>query len=189
MKDLLKFPLNIQLFADPSGNDGGEGSSQQQETNTDPKESAEYRALKEQFDKASSELAEYKKKSKQNLSETEKLKLDLEESNKQRQELQNQILQSKMSTEFIAAGFDETETNKLLESFKKNDSLEFVKTITSVVKEKIAKVRTEEQSKFQKGTYIPSSGNGSGSTGSEFLDNLFKANPNKKQSPLDYGKK
>ena len=78
MKNLLRFPLNIQLF-----NDGG--------TEVDVKTSPEYLKLKSQFDSLASQVADYKKKEKASLPELDQLRKDLEEQKKATADAQKEI--------------------------------------------------------------------------------------------------
>lgn len=183
-KDLFKFPLNIQTFSDDGGNNGGGNNG---DGTYDIEKDPRYIKLKEANDKNSSELAKFKKEQKEKLPELEQLKQDLENERKARASAEAEILNAKITTEFVNAGFGEEDVKTLLEKRATENPLDFIQAICSLHKKQIEKVRADEAQKFQGSTtYPPANEKGNnGNSGNAFMDNVIKQNKNAYGTPLD----
>lgn len=187
MKNLLRFPLNIQLF-----NDGGtNGGSENDPSNTnsgqiDVKNSPEYLKVKKQMDELASQVANYKKKEKESLPELDQLRKDLEEQKKATADAQREILHSKITAKFIGAGFDEKTTEGFIKAFSDNENpLAFIDTIISGINARIEKVKADAKAEFQSSQTIPG-GNNNPNNGKTNIDDLLKYKPTYGgKTPLD----
>lgn len=151
--------LNIQLFAE-----GGEGENGTEVPKTYTQEEfdkiiSERDKLKNANDNLSKENAEYKRKTKEKLSQEEKEKLAQEEKEKILQETQKELLAMKLSKEFVTAGFDDETCNELIKSFNDEDSVSFVKVLSQKIKLLVDNVRKEEQENAKRNATLPPSGN------------------------------
>lgn len=193
MKNLLRFPLNIQLFNDggsnggstnltPNPNDGG--------TEVDVKTSPEYLKLKSQFDSLASQVADYKKKEKASLPELDQLRKDLEEQKKATADAQKEILHSKITAKFIGAGFDEKTTEGFIKAFTDSENpLNFIDTIINGINARIEKVKADAKAEFQSSQTVPG-GNGNPNNNKTNVDDLLKYKPSYGgKTPLDLIKK
>lgn len=156
-KKLLKYPLNIQLFAD-GDNEGGNQTPQNgdQEKNTITFE--EYSKLKSQFDKTSSELAKMKKEEKARMSEDEKKALELQQREAHYQELERKVLRGEMQNELINSGLDNDSISKILDTYfseDKPDIINVCKTIAQVLKKNIDTIKENAKDEFQRGSTMP----------------------------------
>ena len=156
-KKLLKYPLNIQLFAD-GDNEGGDLTPQNgdQEKNTITFE--EYSKLKSQFDKTSSELAKMKKEEKARMSEDEKKALELQQREAHYQELERKVLRGEMQNELINSGLDNDSISKILDTYfseDKPDIINVCKTIAQVLKKNIDTIKENAKDEFQRGSTMP----------------------------------
>lgn len=156
-KKLLKYPLNIQLFAD-GDNEGGNQTPQNgdQEKNTITFE--EYSKLKSQFDKTSSELAKMKKDEKARMSEEEKKALELQQREAHYQELERKVLRGEMQNELINSGLDNDSISKILDTYfseDKPDIINVCKTIAQVLKKNIDTIKENAKDEFQRGSTMP----------------------------------
>lgn len=125
-KDLLKFPLHIQYFAEE---DDGE------EVRVDDDSTSEEFVSKKVYDKMSAELSKLKKEMRQNMSQEEQRKIEMEEKDSKIAELQKQLTLSSMVTGLTSTGFDEATVKAISEAYVESDSDGFVKAIGKAVKE------------------------------------------------------
>lgn len=143
----LWLPLDIQMFAEG----GKEGGDETPKTYSEE----EYNKMKAAFDKASSELAEAKKKEKAKMSEDEKKKVELEEKDKEfesmKKELKKMKLSKSLSKVFTEAEECEGITNALIE-----DDIDKVIDLIGKSQENFRKkVEEEAKTKFSKSAKIP----------------------------------
>lgn len=143
----LWIPLDIQMFAEG----GKEGGDETPKTYSEE----EYNKMKAAFDKASSELAEAKKKEKAKMSEDEKKKVELEEKDKEfesmKKELKKMKLSNSLSKVFTEAEECEGITNALIE-----DDIDKVIDLIGKSQENFRKkVEEEAKTKFSKSAKIP----------------------------------
>lgn len=164
-----RFPLNIQLFAENNGTDNGNGG-----TPPDVKNSPEYLALKAQLDSTSSELSKMKKAQKDTLPEVERLKNDYNEMKVQKEQVEQELLHSKISAKFGSAGFDEKEISKFIDSYKNGDILSFLGEVISAYEKKVETIKNAEKEKFMKSQTVPGGGN-SGNDRNPSDDAIIKA--------------
>ncbi len=159
-----RIPLNIQLFAEPNdggdGGEGGEGAKTYTQEDID-KLIAERDSFKRANDNLSKENAEYKRKSKEHLSEEEKRAAAQKEKDELLASTQKELFSIKLSNEFLTAGFNEESSQKLVKSFNESEnSIDFFKTLSTEIKTLIENVRKEEKANFMKSSKIPNGGNG-----------------------------
>ena len=160
-------PLNIQLFAE-GGEDGQGGEPDTPKTYTQEEVdrlNAEIEKIKKANDNLSKENAEHKRKAKEKLSEEEKIAQAQREKEEALAAAQTELLQIKLSKEFLVAGFDEETVNTLVKSFTQEDGVQFAKTITNCIKKLVENVRKEEQVKFQQSGTQPPTGSGGSKSG------------------------
>ena len=188
MKNLLRFPLNIQLFND-SGTDGGANSTNpnagETGTPTDVKNTPEYLKLKNQFDQLASEIATIKKKEKESLPEIDQLRKDLEEQKKATIEAQKEILHSKITNKFVSAGFDEKTTESFIKAFTNEDKLVFIDELLKGFNARIETIKSEVKAEFQASQTVPSGNNGNNDKKTNIDDILLYKSTSNGKSPLD----
>lgn len=162
MKDnKLLFPLNLQLFADDGGDNGGNGGQPKTYTQEEfDKLVAERDKFKKANDDLSKENANYKRQAKDKLSEEEKLAEERKEKDKILEETRKELLSIKMTKEFMNTGFDEKTISSIIESFNSGDSVKFAKDLSTHIKALIDNVRKEEQTKFQQSSTTPPANGG-----------------------------
>ena len=162
MKDnKLLFPLNLQLFADDGGDNGGNGGQPKTYTQEEfDKLIAERDKFKKANDDLSKENANYKRQAKDKLSEEEKLAEERKEKDKILEETRKELLSIKMTKEFMNTGFDEKTISSIIESFNSGDSVKFAKDLSTHIKALIDNVRKEEQTKFQQSSTTPPANGG-----------------------------
>lgn len=153
-KQLIK--LNIQMFA--------EGGEPNPTTPPTPKtySEEEYKALLDKFnkekeykDKYASQIADYKNKEKEKLSEDEKLALEREEMAKELEGYKNEIRNSKISKELVTCGFDDKAVGELIDSISKGDLVEFSKELSKKVNALVENKTKQLQEELKKKTPIP----------------------------------
>lgn len=195
MKEKKFIPMNIQLFAEqePNNDDGNGGNGTQKTYSQEEfdKLVAERDKYKKANDDLSKENADYKRKAKDKLSEEEKLAQAQKEKDEALANAQKELLSIKMSKEFMVAGFDETSTNKIIDSFNKGDSVEFAKTLSQEIKNLVENARKQEKENFQKSSTLPPNGsynkNGLDPVVERYINNK-KTNTNSAREQL-FGKK
>ena len=162
MKDnKLLFPLNLQLFADDGGDNGGNGGQPKTYTQEEfDKLVAERDKFKKANDDLSKENANNKRQAIDKLSEEEKLAEERKEKDKILEETRKELLSIKMTKEFMNTGFDEKTISSIIESFNSGDSVKFAKDLSTHIKALIDNVRKEEQTKFQQSSTTPPANGG-----------------------------
>ena len=160
----LWLPLNIQLFAD----EGGEGGAETPKTYSEE----EFNKMKAAFDKASSELAEAKKKAKDKLSEDEKKRLESEEKDKLEKEIRT-LKKDSEECEGIANAFIDDDIEKVIDLISKSQE-NFRK-----------QVETEAKSKFSKSAKIPGAADEDGGSEKSKIAELAKKKSTKVESKTD----
>ena len=160
-------PLNIQLFAENGdGGQGGDPSTPKTYTQEEvDKINAELEKIRKANNDLSKENAEHKRKAKEKLSEEEKIAQAQKEKDEALATAQKELLQIKLSKEYLVAGFDEETVNQLVKSFTEEDGVQFAKTITNCIKKLVENVRKEEQIKFQQSGTVPPTGSGKQKSG------------------------
>lgn len=149
----------------------------------------EYKRVK---DNLSKEIADYKRKAKDKLTEDEKKEQERLEKEEALANVQKELLSIKMSKEFLVCGFDETTTNTIIESFNKGDSVEFAKTLSNEIKKLVENVRKEEKENFQKSSILPPNGTHPNKTDKDPLLDMYlakKKSQNKAEEMLFGNKK
>ena len=151
----LMLPLNIQLFADGDGNNGDGGG-------TPPKtySEEEYNKMKAAFDKASSELAEAKKKEKAKMSEEEKKKAENEEKAKEFESMKKELKQMKLSKSLSKVFTEAEECENIVKAFLDDDLEKVVELISKSQDNFRKKVEEEAKSKFSKSAKVPGANSG-----------------------------
>ena len=160
----LLLPLNIQLFADGDGGNGGDGGNPPA-----PKTYSEedYKKLQDElgkmkasFDKASSDLADEKKKNKAKMSEDEKKKLEDEEKDRKFKEMETELNKLKLKNS-LSKTFEESEIEGIVEAIVSNDTAKLAELITKSHEEFKKKTMEEAKKEFSKSSNIPG-GSGDG---------------------------
>lgn len=148
-------PLNIQLFAEGDGNDGGTTQKTYSEE--------EYNKLKASFDKTSSELAEAKKQAKAKMSEDEKKAQEQEEVNKKLAEYESKFEDYALKEELLKGNvFTSEEIENIIK--QKADKPTLLKTIMTLFNSKIENIKKEAVAEFMKSSDVGGSNGGKSST-------------------------
>lgn len=157
----LLLPLNIQLFAD--GGDGGNGDGGNGGNPPAPKTYSEeeykklqdeYAKMKASFDKASSDLADEKKKAKAKMSDDEKKKLEDDEKDKKFKEMETELNKLKLKTS-ISKSFEESEVDGIVEAIISNDVSKLSELIVKSHEDFKKKTMEEAKKEFSKSSKIP----------------------------------
>ena len=174
-KEHFRLPLNIQLFAEP--NEGGEGGGEPTpKTYTEE----EYKKLKDSFDKSASELAEFKKRERERLTDEEKRVKEQEEKDAEYESMKSKIEDYELKNQLIK---DNTFTSEEADSIikEKADSSKMLGVIVSLINKKV-----EEAVKTAKADFMKSS-DVDGSNGEESYA-VRKAKDSKTESkPIQWG--
>lgn len=181
-RNLLRLK-GIQFFADDEGTEKDEADkaktySQEEFDNL----KSEMEKIKRANDKLSSENADYKRKAKEKLSEDEKKLQEQKEKDEELENTKKELLSIKLSKEFMVAGFDEEQTNELIESFNDNNPVEFAKTLSKKIKELVENVKKSMQEEFNKSSKIPDTSKKKSESG---IDPIIEKYINKKTATND----
>lgn len=173
----LLLPLNIQLFADgDGGNNGGDGGNPPApKTYTEEeykKLQDELGKMKASFDKASSDLADEKKKNKAKMSEDEKKKLEDEEKDKKFKEMETELNKLKLKNS-LSKTFEESEVEGIIEAIISNDTAKLAELIVKSHEDFKKKTMEEAKKNFSKSSSIPG-GNGNSGEGDDEKTQLIK---------------
>lgn len=160
----LLLPLNIQLFADGDGGNGGDGGNPPAPKTYSEEEykklQDELGKMKASFDKASSDLADEKKKNKAKMSEDEKKKLEDEEKDKKFKEMETELNKLKLKNS-LSKTFEESEIEGIVEAIVSNDTAKLADLIVKSHEEFKKKTMEEAKKEFSKSSNIPG-GSGDG---------------------------
>lgn len=171
----------IQFFADDETDGESEkGKTYSQEEFDNLK--SEMEKIKRANDKLSSENADYKRKAKEKLSEDEKKLQEQKEKDEELENTKKELLAIKLSKEFMVAGFDEEQTNELIESFNGDNPVEFAKTLSKKIKELVDNVKKSMQEEFNKSSKIPDTSKKKSESG---IDPIIEKYINKKTATND----
>lgn len=157
----LPLRLNIQMFAEGDDGKGGDDGKSDSQPKTYSEE--EYLKMKTAFDKASSELAEAKKKEKAKMTEEEKKKAELEEKDKKFSDMEKELTMLKME-KTLSKTFDEKYTKEVSEAIVTSDTEKLVDLIFKSQEEFKKRVMEEAKAEFSKKGKIPGASD-SGSDG------------------------
>ena len=160
-KSKLLLPLNIQMFADGDGGNGDGGNPPEPKTYSEDeykKIQDELSKMKASFDKASSDLAEEKKKNKAKMSEDEKRKVEDEEKQKRFDEMETKLKKYELKAS-LSKCFEETEIDDIVEAVVSNDTSKLAELISKSQESYKKKVQDEAKKEFSKSAKIPG-GNG-----------------------------
>lgn len=161
--ELQKFrnlmPLNIQLFAEEPGADGGgegdKGKDPKQPTNE------EYQKLKASFDKTSSELAQLKKQLAAKMSDDEKKAAEEAEKVKKYEEIEKQNKELKLTSTLTTAGYSSDDIQKLIKPIIEGNADDLCKVLSDIRKTMTDEITKKAKEEFSKSSRIPgSTGNG-----------------------------
>lgn len=155
----LPLKLDIQMFAEGDDGKGGDDPNPQPKTYSEE----EYKKMKDAFDKASSELAEAKKKEKAKMTEEEKKKVELEEKEKKFSDMEKELSVLKME-KTLSKTFDEKYTKEVSEAIVESNTEKLVELIFKSQEEFKKKVMEEAKAEFSKKGKIPGA-NDSGNEG------------------------
>lgn len=171
----LMLPLMIQMFADDDGNNGG---------GTPPKtySEEEYNKMKAAFDKASSELAEAKKKEKAKMSEDEKKKAESEEKAKEFESMKKELKQMKLSKSLSKVFTETEECENIVKAFLDDDLEKVIDLISKSQENFRKKVEQEAKSKFSKSAKVPGANGGTDDGDSSKIAALAKKKSAKTES-------
>ena len=157
-KKKMLLPLNIQLFADEGGAGSDDPTPKTYTEEEYKKIQDDLAKMKASFDKASSDLAEEKKKNKAKLSEEEKKKADDEEKQRQFEEMSTKLKKFELKAS-LSKSFDETEIDDIVESIISNDTNKLCELIVKSKENYQKKVTEEAKKQFSKSAKVPG-GNG-----------------------------
>ncbi len=173
----LWLPLNIQLFAD----EGGEGGAETPKTYSEE----EFNKMKAAFDKASSELAEAKKKAKDKLSEDEKKRLESEEKDKEFESMKKELKKMKISKSLSKVFTDSEECEGIANAFIEDDIEKVIDLISKSQENFRKQVETEAKSKFSKSAKIPGAADDDSGSEKSKIAELAKKKSTKVESKTD----
>lgn len=148
----LLLPLNIQLFAEEGGDEGGSPKTYTEEEYK--KIQDDFAKMKSAFDKASSELADEKKKNKAKLSEEEKKKAEDEEKQKQFEEMSTKLKKFELKSS-LSKVFNENEIDGVIDAIISNDTNKLAELISKSQEEFKKKTTEEAKKQFSKTAKIP----------------------------------
>lgn len=160
-KSKLLLPLTIQMFADGDSGEGEGGNPPAPKTYSEDeykKIQEELSKMKASFDKASSDLAEEKKKNKAKMSEDEKRKADDEEKQKRFDEMETKLKKYELKAS-LSKCFEETEIDEIIEAIVLNDTTKLADLISKSHEAYKKKVQDEAKKEFSKSAKIPGGNN------------------------------
>lgn len=179
----LLLPLRIQLFAENGdGDNGGDNNQPAPKTYTEE----EFNKMKAAFDKASSDLAEEKKKAKARMSDDEKKKTEDEEKQRKFEEMEKELNKLKL-TSSLAKVFEESEIEGIVNAIVDNDVQTLADLISKSHEAYKKKVTDEAKKEFSKSSSVPG-GNGSSSEDDEEtkkIEELAKAQSSGNKAKTD----
>lgn len=154
INELLRFPLDIQFYAEESDGESG---------NPDVDSTGEEEVVsKKIYDKMSAELSKLKKEMRQNMSQEEQRRIEMEEKDSKIADLQKQLTLSSMITGLNSTGFDETTVKAISEAYVGSNPDGFVKAISKAVKELNDNHKREIENLKLESTPRPAGGTGDG---------------------------
>lgn len=175
----MKFPFNIQLFAEnePNNDNGGNGGN-----DNPPKtySQEEYNKLKASFDKASSEVADLKKQAKAKMSEEEKKAQEQDEINKKLADYESKFEDYALKEELMKGNvFTSEEIESIIK--EKNDKPTLLKTMVSLFNKKVEDIKKQAVADFMKSSDV-GGGNGSGNAIDKDVQAFINGNKNDRTS-------
>ena len=176
----LPLKLNIQMFAEGDDGKGGDDPNPQPKTYSEE----EYLKMKSAFDKASSELAEAKKKEKAKMSEEEKKKAELEEKDKKFSDMEKELTMLKME-KTLSKTFDEKYTKDVSEAIVTSNTEKLVDLIFKSQEEFRKRVMEEAKAEFSKKGKIPGANDSGGEGDSSKIAELAKKKSAKVENKVD----
>lgn len=176
----LPLKLNIQMFAEGDDGKGGDDPNPQPKTYSEE----EYKKMKDAFDKASSELAEAKKKEKAKMSEEEKKKAELEEKDKKFSDMEKELTMLKME-KTLSKTFDEKTTKEVSEAIITSDTEKLVDLIFKSQEEFRKRVMEEAKAEFSKKGKIPGANDSGGEGDNSKIAELAKKKSAKVENKVD----
>lgn len=152
----MKFPLDIQCFAESTP------PAEPNEPN-EPTETIEKTVAKTTFDKTASELAEYKRKYKAQLTADEQAKIERDEKDARIKELESTLTKSKLSTGLLGKGFSEKEVASITDKIVEGNFDELIVELGNARISAISNLQKEVDRLQLEATKLPAEGdNGSG---------------------------
>ncbi len=171
-------PLNVQLFAEPNNDNGGNGGGNDPQPKTYSEE--EYNKLKASFDKTSSELAEAKKREKAKMSEEEKKTQEQEEVNKKLAEYESKFEDYALKEELLKGNiFTTEEIDKVIKA--KNDKPALLKTIMELFNSKVDNIKKEAVADFMKSSNV-GGGHAKGNNSDQDVQDYIESKKNDRTS-------
>lgn len=177
-KILLPLRLNIQQFAE----DGGEGGASAPKTYSEEeynKIQAELSKYKASFDKASSELAEEKRKSKAKMTEDEKKAQEDAEKEAKFNEMAKELQKFKLKSS-LGKVFEGENLDNVVEAIVSNDLNKVTEIIVKTQEEFKTKTTEELKQQFSKSSKIPGGVGGDDDSDDDLIKNLAKKQSSKK---------
>lgn len=154
INELLRFPLDIQFYAEEGDGESG---------NPDVASTGEEEVVpKKIYDKMSAELSKLKKEMRQNMSQEEQRRIEMEEKDSKIADLQKQLTLSSMITGLNSTGFDEATVKAISEAYVGSNPDGFVKAISKAVKELNDNHKREIENLKLESTPRPAGGTGDG---------------------------
>ena len=170
----MKFPLNIQLFAEGDGEQGG---------NDNPPKTyseQEYLKLKASFDKVSSEVADLKKQAKARLSEDEKKEQEQEEVNQKLAEYESKFEDYALKDELMKGNvFTSEEIESIIK--EKHNKPTLLKTMVELFNKKVENIKKQAVADFMKSSDV-GGGSGSGNAIDKDVQAFIDGNKNDRTS-------
>lgn len=152
MKKENKFiPFNLQLFAEDGEGDGTDNGGNEKTLKTYSEE--EYLKLKASFDKASSELAEAKKRERAKLTDEEKKAKEQEEVNQKLADYESKFEDYALKEELLKCNlFNNDEITSIVK--EKNDKPKLLAKIVELFNSKIDNIKKEAVDNFMKSSDV-----------------------------------
>ena len=167
-------PLNIQLFAENDGENGG-GNDPQPKTYSEE----EYNKLKVRIDELTKNEKNYKEQLKAKMTEEEKQKEAQESTNKEIEDLKKENQRYKIAKELAVGGFEDKQIEQIAEHIIEGNAIDLCKVLSTYRKELVEQITKQVKAELQKQNKLP---NGSGSE-EEIDDDVQKIiNKNKKNT-------
>lgn len=174
----LPLRLNIQQFAE----DGGEGGADAPKTYSEEeynKIQAELSKYKASFDKASSELAEEKRKSKAKMTEDEKKAQEDAEKEAKFNEMAKELQKFKLKSS-LGKVFEGENLDNVVEAIVDNDLNKVTEIIVKTQEEFKTKTTEELKQQFSKSSKIPGGVSSDDDNDDDVIKNLAKKQSSKK---------
>ena len=179
-KIFLPLRLNIQQFAEDNG-EGGAGAPKTYSEEEYNKIQAELSKYKASFDKASSDLAEEKRKAKAKMTEDEKKAQEDAEKEAKFNEMAKELQKFKLKSS-LGKVFEGENLDNVVEAIVSNDLNKVTEIIVKTQEEFKTKTTEELKQQFSKSSKIPGGVSSDDDSDDDVIKNLAKKQSSKKAS-------